>query len=219
MRGRLAVALCLVLWLACSAHSTSPVGSTGAAGMAGNAAGVTGSAGTSDGAGTTGSAGGAGTGYHQSEDGLLGSGGVVGTVGTPGSGSMAGMLGNWLYATGKTTRVCPGEAGTDSPPEGAIVVNAGASDGELVVDEPGACSLHFTRAGDVATIVAGQSCSGADGAGGTITFTNMTWTLTLSADGKTLTESLSADETLAPAQGTPRTCKFTESDVTLKRAP
>jgi hypothetical protein len=193
-------------------------GVTGSAGTS-DGAGTTGSAGTSDGAGTTGSAGGAGTGYHQSEDGLLGSGGGVGTVGTPGSGSMAGMLGTWLYATGKTTRVCPGEAGTDSPPEGAIVVNAGPSDGELVVDEPGACSLHFTRAGDGATIVAGQSCSGADGAGGTITFTNMTWTLTLSADGKTLTEALSADETLAPAQGAPRTCKFTESDVTLKRSP
>jgi hypothetical protein len=152
----------------------------------------------------------------------LGSGGVVGTVGSPGShdgGAMAGMLGTWLYASGKTTRVCPGEAGTDAPPEGAIVVNAGASDGELVVDEPGACSLHFTRAGDVATIAAGQSCSGADGAGGTITFTNMTWTLTLSADGMTLTEALSADETLAPANAAPRTCKFTESDVTLKRAP
>ncbi len=243
MRGRMAVAVCLVLWLACSAHS-SPVTPAGGAGMVGNATGggagsatgegaggtasasptggASGDAGISGDAGTTGSAGGAGTGYHQSEDGLLGSGGVVGTVGSPGShdgGAMAGMLGTWLYASGKTTRVCPGEAGTDSPPEGAIVVNAGASDGELVVDEPGACSLHFTRAGAVATIATGQSCSGADGAGGTITFTNMTWTLTLSADGETLTEALSADETLAPAQGAPRTCKFTESDVTLNRAP
>jgi hypothetical protein len=175
-------------------------------------AGTTGSAGTTGGAGSIGAA---GTGYHQTEDGLLGSGGGLGTTGSPGS--MAGMFGSWLYASGKTTRVCPGEAGTDSPPEGAIVVNAGSSDGALVVEEPGACSLHFTRSGDAATSSPGQSCAGADGAGGTITFTNMSWTLTLSADGKTLTESLSADETLAPAQGAARTCKFTETDVTLKR--
>jgi hypothetical protein len=236
MRGRLAVGICLVFWLACAAHSNAPApggaGTTGSAGAAGTTgtAGSTGSAGTTGTAGSTGSAsttgtagstgsasttGSAGTGIHQTEDGLLGSGGGFGTTGP---GAMTGMLGNWLYATGKTTRVCPGEAGTDAPPEGEIVVNAGASDGELVVDEPGACSLHFTRSGDVATIAPGQACAGADGAGGTITFSNMTWTLTLSADGKTLTEALTADETLAPAQGTPRTCKFTESDVTLKRA-
>jgi hypothetical protein len=135
------------------------------------------------------------------------------------SGAGGGISGTWAYAAGSTTRTCPGEVGTDAPPEGNLVLTAGSAPSEIAVIEPGACTLRFSRAGNVATVVAGQTCAGPDGAGGTITFSKMTWTLTLSADGQTLAEALSADETLAPAHGAARTCKFTERGVTLRRAP
>jgi hypothetical protein len=133
-----------------------------------------------------------------------------------GATSATAMIGTWTYASGTTTRTCPNEAPTPAAPEGTLVVAAGNA-GEVVVTEPGACSLRFSLKNNVATIVAGQTCSGPDGAGGTITFSNMQWSLALSADGKTLTESLTADEKLAPASGPARTCRYTESGVTLRR--
>jgi hypothetical protein len=140
-----------------------------------------------------------------------------GGAGPMGGGASPGLVGTWLYAAGTTTRSCPGEAPTDAAPEGGLVIAAGNA-GEVIVTEPGACSMRFSLKGNVATIVAGQTCSGADGAGGTITFSNMKWTLTASADGKTLTESLTADEKLAPATGAARTCKYTETGVTLRKS-
>jgi hypothetical protein len=124
------------------------------------------------------------------------------------------MLGNWVYAAGTTTRACPGETPTLAPPLGGInIATAGA--GEATVTE--ACALRFKLEGNVATIVAGQQCSGADGAGGQIAFEKMSWTLTLSSDGKTLSEALSADQVLTPASGPARTCRYTEDGVTLRR--
>ena len=134
-----------------------------------------------------------------------------------GASATGGILGTWAYAAGTTTRTCPGEAGTDAPPEGVLVTAAGGTASEVVVSEPGACALRFSLAGATAAITPGQTCAGPDGAGGMITFADMTWTLTLAADGETLAESLAADETLAPARGAPRTCKFTETGVTLRR--
>src|SRR4051794_21565406 len=141
-------------------------------------------------AGTSGAAGGAGSGNHMTQDGLMDMGGV-GVVG-------AGMLGDWVYAAGTTTRTCPGESPSVAAPEGGLNVAAGSA-GELVVTE--ACPLRFKLAGSVATIVPGQSCAGSDGAGGQIAFTMVTWTLTLSRDGQTVAESLAADEKLTPAGG------------------
>jgi len=201
---RLAGVLICLLFGGCGTTSTSaPSSSPSGAGTAGGAAG-----------GAGGSAGAAGN--HVFVDGL--DPGAMGmAMGGASSSSSTGLPGHWSYAAGTTTRVCPGEAGTDAPPEGDLVVGAGATPSELVVTEPGACALRFSLAGAVATIAPGQTCAGPDGAGGTITFTNMTWTLTLSGDGQTLAEALSADETLAPAGGAARTCKFTERDVTLRR--
>ena len=159
-----------------------------------------------------GGAGGAG-GTHVSVDGLSGGGASIG------AGGGTGILGGWRYATGKTTRVCPNEQGTDAPPEGGIMIAAGTSATEVLVSEPGACTLHFDLSAGVATAAPDQTCGGPDGAGGQITFGMMAWTLTLSSDGQTLAETLAADETLAPASGPARTCKFTESGVTLRRAP
>lgn len=138
------------------------------------------------------------------------------TVGTAArSGPRApSMLGNWIYAAGTTTRTCPGQSPTDAAPEGGLSIAAGQN-GELIVTE--ACPLRFTKSGRVATVVAGQSCSGSDGAGGQITFSKFNWTLTLSADGKSLTEALDADETLTPASGPVRTCRYTERGVKLRR--
>jgi hypothetical protein len=147
-------------------------------------------------------------------DGAAGSTGAAGTAGPAGT---AGLIGLWTYSAGTTTRTCPGEAGTDAPPEGDLSIAAGASTGELVVTEPGACVLRFSLAGSTATAAAGQTCAGPDGAGGLITFTKLAWTLTLSADGQTLAEALAADETLAPAQSAARTCRYTETGVTLRR--
>lgn len=124
------------------------------------------------------------------------------------------MLGDWVYATGTTTRVCPGEAPSVATPLGGLNVAAGKA-GEVMVSE--ACSLRFKLAGNVATIVPGQGCSGPDGTGGQIAFAEMSWKLTLSRDGKTLTESLSADQVLTPAGGPTRTCRYTEEGVTLRR--
>lgn len=128
--------------------------------------------------------------------------------------SVPTMQGQWTYASGKTTRTCPGQAPTDAPPEGGMSIAPGTK-GELVVTE--ACPLRFTLKGRVATIVADQTCSGPDGAGGQIRFENMKWTLTMSPDGKTLTEALAADEIYLPASGLSRTCRYTETGVTLRR--
>jgi hypothetical protein len=133
------------------------------------------------------------------------------------NGAAARFFGDWIYRAGTTTRACPGERATDAPPEGDVVISAGQAANALTVTEPGACALRFTVSGDVATAVAGQTCAGGDGGGGLITFTEMTWTLRLSKDGETLSESLSAREALAPARGPARTCAYTETGVTLRR--
>jgi hypothetical protein len=138
--------------------------------------------------------------------------GLAGQAGTTGAGQ--GMLGRWVYATGTTTRACPGEAPSVDTPLGGIDVSAGDA-GEVIVSE--ACSLRFKLVGNVATIVAGQGCSGPDGAGGQIAFAKMSWRLTLSKDGKTLAEALSSDQILTPAEGPARTCRYTEQGVTLRR--
>jgi hypothetical protein len=132
-------------------------------------------------------------------------------------GASARFFGDWIYRSGTTTRACPGERPTDAPPEGDVVISAGRAAGELTVTEPGACALRFTLSDDVAKAAPGQTCAGGDGAGGHITFTKMIWTLTLSADARTLSESLSAKEELAPAKGRARMCAYTETGVTLRR--
>jgi hypothetical protein len=186
------MALCLALMLGCA--STGGAGGPDASGQAG--------------------AGGAG-GNHQTQDGFMGMAAVSGS-GSAGTGAAGGpgMLGSWVYSAGTTTRTCPGEAPSVAAPEGGFTISA-AGGGELLVTE--ACPLRFTLSGAVATVVPGQTCSGADGAGGQITFSKFNWTLTLSADGKSLAEELAADETLAPASGSPRTCRYTESGVQLRR--
>jgi hypothetical protein len=126
------------------------------------------------------------------------------------------FFGDWIYRSGTQTRACPGERPTDAPPQGDVVISAGQAAGALTVTEPGACALRFTRTGNVATAITGQTCAGSDGGGGLITFTKMTWTLTLSSDGQTLSESLSAKEELAPARGPAQTCTYTETGVTLR---
>ncbi len=165
---------------------------------------------SSSGAGDAGASGAGG--MHMTNDGFMGGGGASG-----GTQTGAGFVGDWVYAAGQTTRTCPGQAGTNAPPDGALSIAAGASATELVVTEPGACALRFTLAGPKATASSGQTCAGSDGAGGQITFAKLAWTLTLSADGQTLAESLSADELLAPAGGPARTCAYTETGVTLRR--
>jgi hypothetical protein len=142
---------------------------------------------------------------------------VLGGARARANGVAARFFGDWTYRSGTTTRACPGERPTDAPPEGEIVISAGRAEGELTVTEPGACALRFTLSGHVATAVAGQACAGGDGGGGRIIFTKMIWTLTLSSDGRTLSESLAAKEELAPAHGPARTCAYTEAGVTLRR--
>lgn len=178
--------------------------------------GLVGAAGSAAG-GASGGGAGTGGGNHMTEDGFNPGGSSSGSgTGTAGSGASAnqGILGNWIYAAGTTTRVCPGEAPSVAPPLGGINI-AAAGAGEVTVTE--ACALRFKLAGNVATIVAGQGCSGADGNGGQIAFAKMEWTLTLSGDGRTLSEALSADQVLTPANGPARTCRYTEDGVTLHR--
>jgi hypothetical protein len=165
-------------------------------------------------AGSGGAGGAAGSGNHMTEDGFNPSNPSSGS-GVAGTGATAnnGLLGSWVYASGTTTRTCPGEAPSVAPPLGGLNI-AAAGAGEVTVTE--ACALRFKLAGKVATIVAGQSCAGSDGAGGQIAFAKMEWTLTLSSDGRTLAESLSADQILTPASGPARTCRYTEANVTLR---
>jgi hypothetical protein len=139
------------------------------------------------------------------------------TAGDAASGAASRFVGTWAYATGTTTRSCPGQPDTLAPPEGTLALALGTAQGTLVVTEPGACALDFTLQGSTATSKSGQTCAGPDGAGGQIKFTKMTWTLTLSSDGATLTEALSADEQLIPASGPSRACKYSETGVTLRR--
>lgn len=199
VRNGAVMLVCLGLAVGCGTGGVAPTvdaaGQAGSSGAAGSTAGTSG-------------------GNHMTEDGLnpgssTGS-GAAGSSSTVGQ----GMLGDWVYAAGTTTRTCPGEVPSVAGPLGGIHVAAGNA-GEVIVSE--ACSLRFVLAGNVATVVSGQECAGSDGAGGQIAFSKLSWTLTLSNDGKTLSESLAADQILTPANGPVRTCRYTEDGVTLRR--
>jgi hypothetical protein len=133
-------------------------------------------------------------------------------------GAIAAFLGNWVYATGTTTSSCPGELPSSDPASGPLVVTAGASAGSIIATQPGICALRFAVSRAVATIEPGQTCSLNDDAADVLTWDMISWTLTLSADGQKLDETLSSRMTIAPTSGATEECSYTETGVTLRRA-
>jgi hypothetical protein len=128
------------------------------------------------------------------------------------------FLGTWIYVTGMSTQACLGAPPSTFMTTGQLIIteNGPAS---LLVTEPDACALPFTFSGNVARIVPHQSCKVASQAGGEDSYSMAMWTLTLSADQATLTETLSARDDSTSADGTTQVCLFSEAGVTLHRAP
>jgi hypothetical protein len=134
------------------------------------------------------------------------------------AGAGAAFLGSWAYATGTTTSTCVGLQPVTDPATGALVITPGPSAESVIATQPGICSLAFNVSGKVATIEPGQTCSVVDRSSERATYDMTNWTLTLSADGQTMDETLSARETVATDGGSV-TCSFTERGVTLRRSP
>jgi hypothetical protein len=85
---------------------------------------------------------------------------------------------------------CPGKT-TDVSLLGVSVIVLGSASGTLVETLPGGCVLDYTVSGNVASASPGQPCSTTTEAGIPAVVTTTTHTLTLSADGDTLTEAAS----------------------------
>jgi hypothetical protein len=109
----------------------------------------------------------------------------------------AKFVGSWDYETGSTATVdCGGQS--SSVPFDTVVETFAESDGLLVKhDSQGCTGLEFSVSGNVASLSeAGQSCTiPASGSNPSALFAPTQYSFTISADGATLTESLTADYT------------------------
>ncbi len=100
------------------------------------------------------------------------------------------FVGTWVRS-GTIVITCPGQPATTDLLTGnlTIAVSPAGSTSLIAAMQPNGCVTDYTVSGNVATEVAGQSCSTTNDAGLQTVLTNRTHTLTLSADGHTITES------------------------------
>jgi hypothetical protein len=172
---------------------------------------VTGSAGAtgtgSAGGGTvTGSAGATGTGS-----------GATGTGSAGATGSVAeAFVGTWRYATGATTTSCPGALASSEATVGTLVIEQGATAGSLIVTKAGFCNIPFSGSGDLANIDWTMGCQIVDNEE-TDQYGFSLWTLSLSNDGQTLSESRAGPVNISLPGAATQRCSYTETGVTLRR--
>jgi hypothetical protein len=107
--------------------------------------------------------------------------------GPDGSTGLGAWVGTWAR-TGTETVTCGSAAPTMDTLGGDVVIALGTSSGTITLKQSNGCTFVFTVSGDVASVVAGQTCTEApNDAGVTNTITEGMHTLTLSADGTTIT--------------------------------
>ena len=98
----------------------------------------------------------------------------------------AAFVGTWAR-TGTQTVTCPTGNPTTNMITGNLVITLGSASDSISGKQPNGCVTNYTVSGNVATAAAGQSCNVTTEAGIAETDTEATHTLTLSADGTTLT--------------------------------
>jgi hypothetical protein len=109
-----------------------------------------------------------------------------------GASGAAAFVGTWAR-TGSQTVTCPGGITTNAI-TGNLVITAGTMAGTLIGTQPDGCVTTYSVSGNVASAAAGQMCNTTTEAGVAEVTTVVSHTLTLSADGSTLTSV--GDDTL-----------------------
>jgi hypothetical protein len=127
------------------------------------------------------------------------------------------FVGTWAR-TGTSTTSCPGAQTTSADITGTLTIALGATGDTFVGTESvHNCTTSYTVSGNVATAAAGQSCSYANPKGLPTTSTASSHTLTLGADGKTLTLSTSGSLVIGgPDGGASTTCTTTAQGTFTK---
>jgi hypothetical protein len=111
------------------------------------------------------------------------------------------FVGTWAR-TGTVTTMCAGQAATDNPITGNLVIALGTGADSLVTtDSVNSCMTTYTVSGRVASAMPGQMCMSTNARGGQNTLTNQSHRLTLSDDGKTITEAGMGSVVVVPAGG------------------
>jgi hypothetical protein len=128
------------------------------------------------------------------------------------------FVGTWSRA-GTVTTTCPGQAPSDAAFTGTLTITAGADANSIVGTESvHGCSTTYLVSGSVATAAAAQKCTFTNPKGGQSTSTNTSHTLTLSADGKTLSEASTGNVVVGEADGGAGvTCTVTSSGAFTKQ--
>lgn len=108
----------------------------------------------------------------------------------------AAFVGTWTRS-GTQTVTCPGSPAMTTNLGGNLVIAAGSSSDTIVGTPPNGCMTTYTVSGNVASAMAGDTCSLTTEAGIAETITTHSHTLTLSADGQSLTtaENATIDKT------------------------
>jgi hypothetical protein len=114
------------------------------------------------------------------------------------TGSDAGLthaemfIGTWARS-GTQTVTCGTAAPTTSMLTGDLTITAGSNPASIVATAPDGCATSYTVVGMVATATPGESCNVTGEAGVAETVSVVMHTLTLSADGTTITSVGSSD--------------------------
>ncbi len=129
-------------------------------------------------------------------------GGDAGDAGASGPGA---FVGTWSRS-GTETLTCLTTHITEIPFSGDLVIALGTTAGTIVATQPDGCVENYTVSGNVATTTAGQSCQATTEAGVASVSTIVTHTLTVSADGSTLTEAGSDNVAITFPDGGTESC-------------
>lgn len=127
---------------------------------------------------------------------------VVAFVGC--GGGKSDFVGTWSE-TGSLTATCGSHTQTSTISGNTTLVEG--TDADLVSTSSNGCNIKFNVSGNVATAVAGQSCTS-----GNTTFTITTDVITLSSDKKSFTQTVAAT---ADANGTACSVSGTTSDTKI----
>lgn len=139
-------------------------------------------------------------------------GGVTAADGGDASVGPASFVGTWARS-GTQTVTCPTGMPTTTAFGGNLVITMGATSDTIVGTQPDGCVTTYTVSGDTATAAPGQVCMVTLDGGAKETVTETSHTLTLSADGTTIT-SMSTSTIDKLASGT--MCTATASGTFTK---
>jgi hypothetical protein len=124
-------------------------------------------------------------GTWSSSDGGTSDGGAGSDVGAMGA---AAFVGTWTRA-GTATLTCPTGNPTTSSLTGNLVIALGSPTTTILGTAPDGCVTNYSVSGNVATAMVGEAYNETTEAGVAETITVVSHTLTLSADGETLTST------------------------------